>query len=184
MSVGPTPNAGELKMSCRKSLERMKNRPPGAGSSSVSSAWKPTLVMSMLRPLMSPSRLKMPPATRATSPVAKPWAPRKPAVLRLMSPATAKTTPPEMLLAGLFRLTLPLSIVAIPNGPPSPTPRVMAPLGASDCVMSVLVPTSSPCRQLPLMLSGTPGALATARLTSMKPDIARLATRFAATFRL
>ena len=51
-------------MSWVKSVERMKNRPPGAVSRSVSSARKPALVMSMLRPLMLPSRLKMPPATR------------------------------------------------------------------------------------------------------------------------
>ena len=110
MLLAALPNSGVLKKSCVQSLERMKNRPPGAVSNSGPVAWKPTLVMSMLRPLMSLLSVKTPLVWIVTSPVAVPAPPIVPCATMLASPATFKVTP-WIWLAGLFSVTLPVPMV-------------------------------------------------------------------------
>jgi hypothetical protein len=128
--------------------------------------WKPTPVMSMFAPLMSLNIENTPPfAFKVTLPVAAPLAEKAPELTTLMFPATLNVIPEVMLLAGLASVTSPLPVVVMLKRP-SPAPMVSAPSGPAGCV--TLVPTAvtvKPKGPLPLMISGTPGLLATRRLT-------------------
>ena len=126
-------------MSCVKSLERMKKRPPagtispvvgevleaGAGDVDVGAA-----------DVVEHRELGPPAACRVTLPVAVPSAEKDPELTTLTLPATLNVTPLVIWFVGFVSVTLPLPVVVMLKCP-SPAPIVSAPSGPAGCVTLV-----------------------------------------------